>query len=46
MFIYTIDDIIAVSIFALILLVAILFGIALLVARLINWISLKTDKNQ
>jgi ABC-type Na+ efflux pump permease subunit len=46
MFVYTIDDIIAVSIFALILFVAILFGIALLVARLINWISDKRDKNQ
>jgi ABC-type Na+ efflux pump permease subunit len=46
MFVYTIDDIIAVSIIALILFVAIIFGIALLFARLINWISDKRDESQ
>jgi hypothetical protein len=46
MFVYTIYDIIGIAIIALILFVAIIFGIALLFARLINWIIDKRDKNQ
>jgi len=39
MFVYTIDDIIVVSIFALILCIGVLFGIAVLIARVYNWLS-------
>jgi hypothetical protein len=46
MFVYTIYDIIGIAIIALILFVAIIFGIALLFARLINWIIDKRDKNE